>query len=200
MICAKCGKETDASGKFCQWCGAELALQQKAAGQADPEEGRQPGEFAGPGRRFLAFIIDVIFIGIIMAFATVILGFTDAIVTISRIAMGSPVTTLLGTGTLSQVLIPIGIAVAVLVVIIPWIYCAGLEASRNQATLGEIALRIVVTDMQGRRISFARATLRHFAKFLSALIVFIGFTMIALTRRKQGLHDRIAGTLVFATG
>ena len=25
MFCPKCGKETDASGKFCQWCGADIA-------------------------------------------------------------------------------------------------------------------------------------------------------------------------------
>jgi uncharacterized RDD family membrane protein YckC len=210
MLCSKCGKETDASGKFCQWCGAEIAPQLKAAATtvaaapADPEEGVQTGKPAGLGRRFLAFIVDAIFIGIIMIFATGIFGFTDSILNLCNLALGllhgTPMAEMLGTGSLTQVLTPIFIAITVLFVIIPWIYYAVLECSRNQATLGKIALRLVVTDMQRRRITFARASLRHFAKILSVLIVFIGFIMIALTRRHQGLHDRIAGCLVFVQG
>jgi uncharacterized RDD family membrane protein YckC len=37
---------------------------------------------------------------------------------------------------------------------------------------------------------------RYFAKFISALILGIGFLMVAFTERKRGLHDMIAGTLV----
>jgi uncharacterized RDD family membrane protein YckC len=59
-----------------------------------------------------------------------------------------------------------------------------------------MALGIIVTDLEGRRIGFGRATGRYFAKILSALILGIGFLMVAFTQRKQGLHDMIAGTLV----
>ncbi|MGH9316538.1 MAG: RDD family protein, partial [Thermoanaerobaculia bacterium] len=41
-----------------------------------------------------------------------------------------------------------------------------------------------------------RATGRHFSKILSTLILFIGFLMVAFSEKKQGLHDRIAETLV----
>jgi uncharacterized RDD family membrane protein YckC len=50
--------------------------------------------------------------------------------------------------------------------------------------------------MTGNKPTFARVTLRHFAKFVSALIIFIGFLMIGLTQKRQGLHDKIAGCLV----
>jgi uncharacterized RDD family membrane protein YckC len=53
-----------------------------------------------------------------------------------------------------------------------------------------------VTDLEGNKPTFARATLRQFAKFISALILFIGFLMIGLTKNHQGLHDKIAGCLV----
>jgi uncharacterized RDD family membrane protein YckC len=56
-----------------------------------------------------------------------------------------------------------------------------------------------VTDLEGRRISFARATGRHFAKLLSGFILMIGFIMAGFTQRKQALHDMIAGTLVVRT-
>jgi len=76
-----------------------------------------------------------------------------------------------------------------------WVYCATLE-SQTQATLGKLALGIRVTDLQGGRISFARATARHFAKLLALLPVGIGFFMVTFTDRKQGLHDLMAQCLV----
>jgi uncharacterized RDD family membrane protein YckC len=80
--------------------------------------------------------------------------------------------------------------------IIGWLYFAGLESSARQATLGKSVLGIYVTDLDGNRISFLRATGRYFAKFISAIILMIGFIMAAFTPRKQALHDMIASTLV----
>jgi uncharacterized RDD family membrane protein YckC len=80
--------------------------------------------------------------------------------------------------------------------VIGWIYSAGLESSVKQATLGKMALGMRVTDLARRRISFGRATGRHFAKILSALILGIGFLMVAFSETKQGLHDKVAETLV----
>jgi uncharacterized RDD family membrane protein YckC len=53
-----------------------------------------------------------------------------------------------------------------------------------------------VTDIEGRRITFARATGRYFAKMVSSLTLCIGYIMVAFTERKQGLHDMMASTLV----
>ena len=78
-----------------------------------------------------------------------------------------------------------------------WLYYALQESSAAQATLGKRAVGIVVTDMDGNRISFGRATGRTFSRILSRMILYIGFIMAAFTDRKQALHDMIAGTLVF---
>ena len=80
--------------------------------------------------------------------------------------------------------------------VLGWLYFALLESSTWQATLGKLALGIRVTDLQGQRISVPRALGRYPAKFLSAIILGIGFMMAGWTRRKQALHDMIAGTLV----
>ncbi|MBX9695642.1 MAG: RDD family protein [Cyanobacteria bacterium] len=80
--------------------------------------------------------------------------------------------------------------------IVPWLYFAIMESSEMQATLGKRALGLKVTDINGNRLSFARATGRHFGKVLSALMLGIGFLMIAFTPRRQGLHDVIADTSV----
>jgi len=77
-----------------------------------------------------------------------------------------------------------------------WLYEAGLESSSKQATVGKMALGLKVTDEDGRRISFARASARYFSKILSRMILLIGYIMVGFTQRKQGLHDMIAGTLV----
>lgn len=83
-----------------------------------------------------------------------------------------------------------------IMLLIGWLYSALLESSARQATIGKIALDIKVTDMNGSRISFGKATARHFSKIISTLILMIGFIMIAFTEKKQGLHDIIAGSLV----
>lgn len=83
-----------------------------------------------------------------------------------------------------------------LIVVLGVLYFTVCESSAWQGTLGKLALGIRVTDMEGRRISFPRALGRYFAKFLSAIILGIGFLMVGWTRRKQGLHDMICGTLV----
>ena len=74
-----------------------------------------------------------------------------------------------------------------------------MESSHLQATLGKMALSLQVTDLEGRRITFAKATGRFFAKYLSVLTLGIGYLMAAFTERKQALHDIIAGTLVVRT-
>jgi len=77
-----------------------------------------------------------------------------------------------------------------------WLYEAFMESSSYQATLGKMIFGMKVTDLNGNRISFGRATGRHFAKWLSAMILGIGYIMVGFTERKQGLHDLLAGTLV----
>ena len=77
-----------------------------------------------------------------------------------------------------------------------WIYYVVMESSSTQGTLGKMALGIKVTDLKGSRISFGRASGRHFGKFISALILSIGFIMVAFTQKKQGLHDKMASCLV----
>lgn len=76
------------------------------------------------------------------------------------------------------------------------LYYSYMESSKYQATLGKLALGIKVTDTSQRPIDFSKALLRNLSKYLSALILYIGYIMIIFDDRKQGLHDKIADTLV----
>ncbi|WP_374602103.1 RDD family protein [Arenimonas sp.] len=75
-------------------------------------------------------------------------------------------------------------------------YFAGMECSSLQATVGKLALGIKVVDGQGRRLGFGRAAGRWAGSIVSYLILYIGFFMAGWTRRKQALHDLMAGTFV----
>lgn len=81
-------------------------------------------------------------------------------------------------------------------ILVPWLYFAFWESSARQATPGKMVCGIIVTNLNGQRISFSRATGRYFGKFLSALILGIGFVMAGVTRRRQALHDMLAECLV----
>jgi uncharacterized RDD family membrane protein YckC len=54
--------------------------------------------------------------------------------------------------------------------IVPWLYFALMESSARKATLGESALGVMVTSDKGERISFRRATVRHFARYVSGFL------------------------------
>jgi uncharacterized RDD family membrane protein YckC len=75
------------------------------------------------------------------------------------------------------------------------LYESLMESSKRQATIGKRALGIIVTDLQGKRITLRQAAVRCVAQVASACL-FIGYILAAFTRRKQTLHDLIAGTLV----
>jgi uncharacterized RDD family membrane protein YckC len=80
---------------------------------------------------------------------------------------------------------------------VTWLYHAWMESSEWQATVGKKALGLVVTDMAGRRVSFGRATGRHFGKIVTNVVPFlIGYIMAGFTAQKQALHDMIAGCLI----
>jgi uncharacterized RDD family membrane protein YckC len=199
MYCSKCGANVPDNATFCSACGQPTGLASSvsttgapmASAPAAPAAGWVPAatvKYAGFWLRFVAFIIDAVVLGLI--------GFAITIPFMASIPMG---TFMHGGPPRPEDWIPlVGMfgRLAAIRFVINWLYFALLESSAWQATLGKKALGLEVTDLQGRRISFGRATGRFFAKILSTITLFIGFIMIGFTARKQGLHDIIAGTLV----
>lgn len=135
-------------------------------------------DYAGFWKRFAAIIIDSFILAFIGFFLMFIIGFViggmlsdpDTMVQLSNFGL-------------------------LIDVVIVWLYFALQESSEHQATLGKRALGVYVTNREGGRISFAQATVRYFAKYLSSIFM-IGFIMAAFTKNKQALHDLIADTFV----
>lgn len=145
-----------------------------------PSVQSQPTEYAGFWLRFVALIID----GIVMAIPQYALMFA-----------------MIGSFSVQPEdaadMLPVLMIYYVLIIVMQWLYYALMESSKNQATLGKMALGIKVTDLDyGGPISFGQATGRYFGKLVSGLILAIGYIMAGFTERKQALHDMMAGTLV----
>lgn len=87
-------------------------------------------------------------------------------------------------------------ATALLTTILVVLYFTLMESSKYQATVGKLALGLIVTDENGGKLDVVKALIRNLSKIISSMILMIGYLMIGFTEKKQGLHDIIAKTLV----
>jgi uncharacterized RDD family membrane protein YckC len=152
-------------------------------------------DHAGFWKRVAAYILDFIILMIPNTIIQKLMGGDAAQETMKQTMLAAPGDMHAFLGAYHQYYVTMWPAVLI-ITLVTWAYFAICESSAWQGTVGKLALGIRVVDEQGKRISFLRATGRFFAKYLSSMIIFIGFLMVAWTRRKQGLHDIIAGTLV----
>lgn len=127
--------------------------------------------YAGFWVRFLAFLIDGILLGIVTApFAP---QFTSTGTTLQINAGGNAIGTIVGL-----------------------IYFVALWSWRGQ-TVGMMPFNMkVVSVADGKNIDVMRALLRYVGFIIAAIPLLIGLIWAAFDSRKQGWHDKIAGTVV----
>ena len=202
IYCNRCGTQNSSLARFCANCGTPFTPDLQPPGTVPAEitprpqgPATQPAStvpatgirYGGFWIRFVAVVIDAILIGIVIwpfsLMVGVIIGLTGSAVSMPGV----------GIHVVNGI---VGFAISFCA---NWIYEAAMESSSKQATIGKMVLGLRVTDLEGRRISFLRATGRHFAKFISGMILLIGYIMAGFTQRKQALHDMIAGTYVIRT-
>jgi uncharacterized RDD family membrane protein YckC len=213
MYCSKCGANVEQGKPFCSACGQPVtgysvgsqgvaapstssaappapSYSQAPLAQTYPVPAAAPTvAYAGFWLRFVALIIDFIIIYCVRALIFLPFGIGMGMRGMFHGAQPqSPADLVPFFATIIRIMI--------ISTIIQWLYFSLMESSAWQATLGKKALGLTVTDLEGRRISFGRATGRYFAKIISSLILFIGYIMAGFTEKKQALHDMIAGTLV----
>lgn len=152
--------------------------------------------YAGFWKRFAAYLIDSIILGvaswIIILPILGLIGFGASSMDMSDPAMMDEE----AAAGFTAAIVGASMVLWLFIGAAAWLYFALMESSSKQATLGKMALGIIVTDMNGNKLTFGRASGRYFGKILSGMIFMIGYIMAAFTERKQALHDMIAGCLV----
>jgi len=130
-------------------------------------------EYAGFWQRGLAFLIDWLLV-VVISMPVIVVAFGAEYFSLDPARRAWDLVILL---------------IVAIVVIGFWRYCG--------ATPGKLALALKIVDAQtGARPGTGRLVLRFACYLLSALPLYLGFIWIAIDRRKQGWHDKIAGTVV----
>lgn len=177
MFCPNCGSDNTLEARFCVSCGVPFSTSSSSGRSSEP------AKHAGFWFRVLAAFIDAILCQIASIVLVLPLAF----------ALGASMASTATGAEIEAAGEGLGF---VLGIVIQWLWFTIPESSGWQASPGKKLLGLKVTDENGERIGFGRANGRYWGKILSAMLLFIGFLMVAFTKKKQGLHDIMAGTLV----
>lgn len=168
------------------WAEVETAFSEKSPVVLSPEITQDGPEYtyASFWERFFAF-------------------FFDNVILLPLTFLAQLVISLRGIRTVFQPsrlesLIPFFVLMLITQPIIVWLYYALFESSSYKATLGKRLMQLVVVDTDFQRISFARASGRHFAKILSVFPLGMGFLMSLAHSEKRAFHDILAGTVIIS--
>ncbi len=146
-------------------------------------------QLADGGKRFIAFLIDVIILSVVIGILFGILGTVGFMGATSAETSDSAgmMAALAGAGLLMQVLslaLQIG-------------YFTYFESSERQGTIGKTAMGLIVADENGNRLDVQKALIRNIMRLISGMICLIGYLMAFFSEKKQTLHDIVAKTNVY---
>lgn len=144
--------------------------------------------YAGFWIRFLAAIIDGIILGIIGGTIQAVFGGLVGVTFVAAPPQDPTTSAGLFAGLMgTAVILSIAVQIA---------YYVGLTGAYG-ATVGKMVLGLKVVDTNGQKIGFGKAALREIVgKWISGLVFGLGYLWVAFDEKKQGWHDKIAGTYV----
>ena len=138
---------------------------------------------AGPFRRFPAFVIDLVFRGLIIFAAWVLFVLT-----------GSILFGVSGFGVSTDVVV---FVLLVFQFLLQWFYGAFFETYWNGQTPGKWLLGLRVISVDGRPINLSQAIVRNLLRLADLFPTgIVGLVSMTVTQRFQRLGDLAAGTMV----
>ncbi len=147
--------------------------------------------YVGFWARFLAMFIDNIWVTIVMVLVLMAVFGQDFMAMMAMPPDASPEAMGMAaqgaTGSLlAQLLLPAALIVGF------WVWKA--------ATPGKMVISAKIVDAKTLgKPSTGQLIVRYIGYFISAFVLGLGFLWVAFDKRKQGWHDKIAGTLVIKT-
>lgn len=189
MTCPACGLQQPA-GDSCQGCGIVYEKWQRRqheisqsplSAETAPEPSAAELPKAGFWVRVIASVVDSILVTVVQMVLGFILGLTAGLT-------GGDLS---GEGNLM-----LGLTTGLFGMVLAVAYYVFFTGYCGQ-TPGKMAVRIKVIRTDGADIGYGSAFLREtLGKFISSILLGIGYLMVAFDSQKQGLHDKIAGTYV----
>ncbi|MGP0060813.1 MAG: RDD family protein [Beijerinckiaceae bacterium] len=175
----------------------------RRTGSSAPQGGQSmrlpgaPGHDAGTARgqlryagfwiRFAAYLIDTVFMFLLLIVPAIVFGIVFGI--FAAAAGGT------SKGNEPAVVLGVILLYAVMIVIVI-LYQVLTLGGRWQATPGKRLLGLYVITLSGEPVSKWRAVGRYLCYSVSAAVLYIGFMMIGWTKEKRGFHDSICDTRV----
>ena len=147
-------------------------------------------KFAGFWRRFVAYMID----GFILSIILIILGIIAGVAYFAGVMSGnsgSLMARMMNPEQLSAITLSIWV-LSTLLNIIYFTYFYGTSGR----TPGKMLMGLQVVTSEGKPLSFGIAFLRSVGYLVSSFVFCLGFIWIGFDKKKQGWHDKIAGTVV----
>jgi uncharacterized RDD family membrane protein YckC len=141
-------------------------------------------QLAGPGSRFLAWLIDTLIVFLILFVVAVLLFFLGILSSL--------------VGGLSAFLFSVAIFL-VLKFIVTTFYSVYFEVRWNGQTPGKRALNLRVLGENGTRLNMTQAMIRNLLRALDSMPLFSyvpGLISMAVTEHSQRIGDVLAGTVV----
>ena len=115
---------------------------------------------------------------------------------IFMIVIGVPLTYIYGSGYWVDEALIRGAWDAILNYLLPFVATIWFW-TRFCATPGKMALKLKVLDAKtGAKPTVGQSVGRYLGYFVSMIPLFLGFIWVGVDKRKQGFHDKLAGTVV----
>ena len=203
MYCEQCGKRISETAKFCPYCGNAVGIVDNAQSQqsvkqeistppsletkqestpASPET-RQEQKYVGFWARFAANFLDGILISIFVSPASIYIG---QLVSRDRFWGYYGIRE---SGAKALAFYSVLFVLSQIILLVLWFV--------KRASVGKMAISAKIVDAKtGKAPTKKQLIGRYFAYLLSWLPLGLGFLWIAFDSKKQGWHDKLAGTAV----
>lgn len=147
--------------------------------------------YGGFWRRMIAYVVDKLFIALLSIFILLITALLLKVLLPSRYEDIFNV-------SFPELFIKLAVGYYLLGLFVHMLYFTYFHGTIGQ-TPGKKVFGLRVINSYGEEMSIPVAFLRWVGYIVSSVFVYIGFFWIAIDNRKQGWHDKIAGTLVILT-